>query len=116
MNFNKVLDSFIKDYMFYLISILLILIIGATQIKIWGGGHNYFGLQDLSQEITTLKEEKKILQDKNNLLIEEKSMLSSGRDSVEGLARLELGLIKPGEKFYIFSKEEQFEEELKITK
>jgi cell division protein FtsB len=115
MSFNKLLDFPIKNYVFCLVSSLLILIIVITQIKIWGGEHNYFGLQDLRQEITSLKEEKNNLQDKNNLLIEEKAKLSSGRDGVEGLARLELGLIKPGEKFYIFSKEEKSEVVPKIA-
>ena len=37
-----------------------------------------------------------------NLVKEEKIKLSSGREAIEGLARSELGLIKPGERFYIF--------------
>ena len=37
------------------------------------------------------------------MLDAEKIKLSSGRDAIEGLARSELGLIKPGESFYIFS-------------
>ena len=59
-------------------------------------------MKNLKKEILTLTEEKIKLKNQNKLLEKEKIKLSSGRETIEGLARSELGLIKPGEKFYIF--------------
>lgn len=41
----------------------------------------------------------------NKILAEERDKLSSGREALEGAARYELGMIKPGEKFYVFKNE-----------
>ena len=38
----------------------------------------------------------------NEELINEKKKLNSGKEALEGAARQELGMIKPGEKFYVF--------------
>ena len=49
---------------------------------------------------------------KNLLLEQEKNRLSSGREAIEGLARSELGLIKPGETFYKFKPEQIKDKEI----
>ena len=43
-----------------------------------------------------------IIENNNQALIEEKEKLNSGKEALEGVARLELGMIKPGETFYVF--------------
>ena len=38
-------------------------------------------------------------------MLKEKQKLSSGKEALEGAARIELGMIKQGEKFYVFKEE-----------
>ena len=91
-----------KDFRFYAIISFLFLIIFFTQKNLWFGDQSKANLKKLEREILLLSEERLELENQNKLLEEEKIKLSSGREAIEGLARSELGLIKPGEKFYIF--------------
>lgn len=91
-----------KELKFYATISILFLIIVFTQKNIWFGEQSRMDLRNLEKEILTLTEEKIRLENQNKLLEEEKIKFSSGREAIEGLARSELGLIKPGEKFYIF--------------
>lgn len=91
-----------KNLKFFTALSVFSLIIILTQKNIWFGDQSRADLKKLQKEILTLTEEKIKLENQNNLLEEEKIKLSSGRETIEGLARSELGLIKPGEKFYIF--------------
>ena len=66
-----------------------------------------------------LKQKQKLileLERKNMLLEEEKRRLSSSRNAIEGLARQDLGLIKPGETFYKFKKQTTSKEEIELAK
>tara|TARA_B100001778_G_C18555215_1_gene615003 strand:+ start:253 stop:456 length:204 start_codon:yes stop_codon:yes gene_type:complete len=56
----------------------------------------------MKEEITQISKENEELLLENELLQQERDKLSSGRDAIEGAAREELGLIKPGETFYVF--------------
>ena len=80
--------------------------------KILFGEFNYLLLGQLEEEVIFLEENNKNLNEKNRLLKEEKNKLLSGRRAIEGMARSELGLIKPGETFYQFKKEEELTKEL----
>ena len=91
-----------KDFRFYATISFLFLIIFFTQKNLWFGDQSKADLRNLEKEILILSEERLKLENQNKLLEEEKIKLSSGREAIEGLARSELGLIKPGEKFYIF--------------
>ena len=46
-----------------------------------------------------------IIKENNQELIDEKEKLNSGKDAIEGIARIERGMIKPGEKFFVFKSE-----------
>ena len=96
-----------KDFRFYAIISFLFLIIFFTQKNLWFGDQSKANLKNLEKEILILSEERLELENQNRLLEEEKIKLSSGREAIEGLARSELGLIKPGEKFYIFESMKQ---------
>ena len=102
-----------KDLRFYAAISILFLVIAFTQKNIWFGEQSRSDLRDLEKEILALTEEKTRLENKNKLLEEEKIKLNSGRETIEGLARSELGLIKPGEKFYIF--ESALKEDISIS-
>jgi len=62
----------------------------------------------MKEEIIKISTENEELLLENKVLEEERDKLSLGREAIEGVARTELGLIKPGETFYVFkdSKEE----------
>jgi len=46
-----------------------------------------------------------LIKEQNQELLKEKQKLSSGKEALEGAARIELGMIKQGEKFYVFKEE-----------
>ena len=73
-----------------------------TQFNYWFGDHNRSDLNSMKDEIGQISLENEELLYENKLLEEERDKLSSGREAIEGVARSELGLIKPGETFYVF--------------
>jgi len=87
---------------FYLLASMLALVVFMTQFNYWFGDYNRSDLNSMKEEIVLISKENEQLLVENKLLEEERDKLSSGRDAIEGLARSELGLIKPGETFYVF--------------
>ena len=63
--------------------------------------------KDLKKEIALVELEADLIKEANEELVKEKKKLNSGKDALEGVARTELGLIKPGEKFYVFKEQVQ---------
>ena len=103
--FKKTISGNIR---FYLLVSILTLVIFMTQFNYWFGDYNRSDLNSMKEEISQISIENEELLLENKLLEEERDKLSSGREALEGVARSELGLIKPGETFYVFkdSKEE----------
>ena len=64
----------------------------------------------LREDIVIQEDQNKELFEKNAYLEKEKKRLNSGIEAIEGLARSELGLIKPGEIFYQFKKNNEIRE------
>ena len=95
-------ETFRGKYRFYLVASILISIIFVTQFNYWFGDFNRADLNSMKEEIVQISKENEDLRLENVLLQEERDKLSSGRDALEGAAREELGLIKPGETFYVF--------------
>ena len=81
---------------------MLALVVFMTQFNYWFGDYNRSDLNSMKEEIILISKENEQLLVENKLLEEERNKLSSGREAIEGLARSELGLIKPGETFYVF--------------
>lgn len=79
--------------------ILLILLI-ALQLKLWTGEGGMRELESLRTHVAQQKAENAKLKARNDALSAEVQDLKEGRDAIEGRARSELGLIKPGETFY----------------
>ena len=107
-------DNYIFLPLVLVLSVLLILV----QINIWTGDYSYSNLKDLKEELNDKKQLTIELEESNLLLKEEKNQLRSERNAIEGLARSELGLIKPGETFYKFQTKQSKNEgiDLKINK
>jgi cell division protein FtsB len=83
----------------YIALILLILLI-ALQIKLWTGEGGMRDVWRLQQRLTEQKAQNQKLKLRNEALSAEVQDLKTGKDAIEERARSELGLIKPGEKFY----------------
>ena len=99
------LKSLKKDnYIFFPLVLLLSVLLIVVQVNIWTGDYSYSNLKDLKEELNDKKQLTIELEESNLLLEEEKNQLRSERNAIEGLARSELGLIKPGETFYKFQR------------
>jgi cell division protein FtsB len=83
----------------YAALILLILLIG-LQLKLWNGSGGVREVERLRATVTEQKRENDGLRARNEALAAEVRDLKEGREAIEGRARSELGLVKPGETFY----------------
>ena len=106
------------DYIFLPLVLLLSALLIIVQVNIWTGDYSYSNLKNLKKELNDKKQLTIQLEESNLLLEEEKNQLRSERNAIEGLARSELGLIKPGETFYKFQTKQSKNEgiDLKINK
>ena len=64
------------------------------------GKQNVFHLMGQQARLTQLTEETKVLRERNEQLHADVNDIKTRPGAIEGLARSELGLIKPGETFY----------------
>ena len=90
---------------FFASFIILSFIIGLTQYQFWFGDFSRSDLQILKEDIASVESETNLIKEQNQELLKEKQKLSSGKAALEGAARIELGMIKQGEKFYVFKEE-----------
>ena len=95
-----------KPIYFSVLTFLLILIV-VTQNQYWFGDHSRGRLIELQDNISSVELERDKLKENNQILVQEKMKLSSGKEALEGTARIELGMIRPDEKFYVFKKEKE---------
>ena len=90
---------------FFASFIILSFIIGLTQYQFWFGDFSRNDLQTLKEDMALVESETNLIKEQNQDLLKEKQKLSSGKEGLEGAARIELGMIKQGEKFYVFKEE-----------
>jgi cell division protein FtsB len=90
----------------WLIPILLILFIG-LQYRLWIGEGSLADVARLDRDIQQQQVENDRLQERNRVLMLEVQALKSGLDSVEERAREDMGMIKPGETFFMVVEPEQ---------
>lgn len=83
----------------YAALILLIVLIG-LQLKLWTGAGGVREVERLREAVAAQKRENEQLKARNDALQAEVQDLKEGREAIEGRARSELGLVKPGETFY----------------
>ena len=118
MKLSKLKSLKKDDYIFLPLVLLLSVLLIIVQVNIWTGDYSYSNLKNLKKELNEKKQLTIELEESNLLLEGEKNQLRSERNAIEGLARSELGLIKPGETFYKFQTEQSKNEgiDLKIKK
>jgi len=78
----------------------LVLLLTWLQYKFWFGAGSSTDVVALESQVIVQKRENAGLQERNDALAAEVEDLKSGEAAVEERARSELGMIKPGEKFY----------------
>lgn len=83
-----------------LITTLLSIFFIVAQIDLWVGQGGLLQFWQLKTEVAQQKAENTLLEVRNNVLHAEVLDLKSGHEAIEERARVELGMIKPGETFY----------------
>ena len=102
---KKVIMIIKAQPIFFASFIILSFIIGLTQYQFWFGDFSRSDLQTLKEDMALVESETNLIKEQNQDLLKEKQKLSSGKEALVGAARIELGMIKQGEKFYVFKEE-----------
>jgi len=82
--------------------ITLAILFGILQYKLWVSGNGLAQTLSLNKQIAAAVVSNHKLDERNQLLQTQVSELKQGRGTVESLAREEIGMIKPSEKYYQF--------------
>ncbi len=84
----------------WLIAVMLLILAG-LQYRLWVGEGSLADVVRLNQEIDEQQLENERLLERNKVLAAEVKGLKSGLEAVEERAREDLGMIKPGETFFM---------------
>ncbi|MPX73616.1 FtsB family cell division protein [Moraxella catarrhalis] len=99
-NVNQILRYMVSNQLRLIISIIIAtVVLVLMQIQYWYGDYGYANLIAVKNQ---LHEQNRLNQEqinKNNILLADVKDLKSGLSAIEEHARLDLGLIKPGETF-----------------
>ncbi len=82
------------------LTLLLILFLLGLQFALWVGDKNVYRLRSLEETVENTRKENIDMEQANQRLIAEVLDLKQGGETLETLARYNLGLIKKGEVFY----------------
>ena len=102
---KKVYRQITKQPIFFGILFVFLIFIFHNLFQFWHGEYSQSVLQEIKKSISLVEKEIELIEEKNLGLTLEKEKLSSGKEAIEGVARMELGMIKPSEKFYVFKQE-----------
>ena len=102
---KKVYKKITNQPIFFGITFVLLALIFHNLFQFWHGEYSQRDLQEIQKSISFVEQEIELIEEKNLELTLEKEKLSSGKEAIEGVARMELGMIKPSEKFYVFKQE-----------
>ncbi|MCS4279548.1 cell division protein FtsB [Stenotrophomonas rhizophila] len=80
--------------------LVLALLLAWLQYRFWFGPGNSGEVMTLEAQVENQKRDNAGLQQRNDALAAEVKDLKEGEAAIEERARSELGMIKPGEKFY----------------
>lgn len=89
----------------YIVGLLIVLLL-ALQYQLWISNDGLPRLRQLQQKIKQQKQENIALRKRNRALAAEVRNLKSGSGALEERARSELGMIKPGETFFLIIEEQ----------
>ena len=80
--------------------VLLLLILGYMQYRLWFGDDSLPDVWELHREVELQRQENIELRERNAALEAEVRDLQQGLDAIEEHAREDLGMVKEGETFY----------------
>ncbi|MCQ4262054.1 cell division protein FtsB [Stutzerimonas stutzeri] len=84
----------------YWLFIVLILLLGGLQYRLWVGEGSLAQVNGLNKQIADQQGENERLLERNRILEAEVLELKQGMETVEERARQELGMVKEGETLY----------------
>lgn len=84
----------------YWLFLVLILLLGGLQYRLWIGDGSLAKVTDLKSQISNQEGENERLLERNRILEAEVRELKKGMETVEERARHELGMVKEGETLY----------------
>lgn len=84
----------------YWLFVVLILLLGGLQYRIWVGEGSLAQVNGLNKQIAEQRGENQRLLERNRILEAEVMELKQGMETVEERARHELGMVKEGETLY----------------
>ena len=87
-----------------LIAILSVIVLG-LQYRLWVGDGSMAHWVAIKRDIVEQKQEVEAIKERNRVLLAEVIALKNGNDLIEEKARTQLGMIREGETFYMFSRE-----------
>ena len=88
-----------------LIALLVILLLLA-QYRLWVGEGSFAQVVQLRNAIAKQTAENEQLKERNRILNAEVKALKNGLDAIEEKARSDMGMIKEGETFFMFTEED----------
>lgn len=84
----------------YWLFLILLLLLGGLQYRLWVGNGSLAQAAELQKQITEQHAENERLLERNRVLYAEVLELKKGMETVEERARHELGMVKEGETLY----------------
>lgn len=88
----------------YLVIVLLVLL-GYLQYRLWMAEGGFVDVARLNKEISRQERENAALRERNRILLAEVESLKEGVDTLEERARTDMGMVKEGETFFLFLKD-----------
>jgi cell division protein FtsB len=88
----------------YLVIVLLVLL-GYLQYRLWMAEGGFVDVARLNKEIARQERENAALRERNRVLLAEVESLKQGVDTLEERARTDMGMVKEGETFFLFLKD-----------
>ena len=86
----------VKSFCFFLIALLAYL-----QYLIWFGDSGFFVRQSTNQDLKKIQDKLLVMKGKNQILSNQIRELKVNPGAIESHARLKLGMIEPGELFFM---------------
>lgn len=83
------------------LNLVLLALLLLLQFRLWAGDGSISHAVNLQQKVDAQQQLNDSLRDRNELLAAEVLDLQHGTDAIEEYARTELGMIKPGETFFL---------------
>lgn len=86
------------------LSAALFVVLAGLQVQLWTGQGSIAERITLRDQLDELTQTNETLVERNEKLVVEVAEFRDGRDSVEEMAREELGMVREGEAFYVIVK------------